>query len=184
MAAPHVSGTIALMKSLNPTLSTETIRTILQRTSDPIISSAPKSSGRVNAAKAIADVLAQRQITLNIEVASRIFDQDNNSEDEICNERFSRQVTLSNNGAQECRIVKTSPCDGEIHYELHMFFSIESLDQLKYSGTVFLFDNRKLEGSNFFTGSVPLSTVGPIKRFDVVDPNNQDNASIVISIVR
>jgi thermitase len=182
MSAPHVSGVIALMKSISPSLTTETIRSILQKTSDPIICSAPRSYGRVNAAKAIEAVLAQRQLTLNIEVESKIFDQDNISNPDICIEKFDRQVTLSSSGAQECRIVKTSPCDGEVHYELHMFFSIDSFDQLRYSGTVFLFDNRKLEGSNFFTGTIPISTVGVIKRFDVVDPYNEDYASIIISI--
>lgn len=36
MATPHVAGVVALLKSQHPTLSVESIRTLLQRTADPV----------------------------------------------------------------------------------------------------------------------------------------------------
>ena len=56
-AAPHVSGTIALMLSANPDLKTAEIVTILQNTATPLSTCDQKSCGAgiVNAASAVAE---------------------------------------------------------------------------------------------------------------------------------
>jgi len=56
-AAPHVSGTIALMLSANPDLKTTEIVTILQNTATPLSTCDQKSCGAgiVNAASAVAE---------------------------------------------------------------------------------------------------------------------------------
>lgn len=53
MAAPHVSGVIALMLSLRPTLTIPEITAILKETADPVPEPG-SGAGRVNAAKALA----------------------------------------------------------------------------------------------------------------------------------
>lgn len=57
MAAPHVTGIVALLLAQNPDLSPEEIRDLLVETSDPIaaLASRSASSGRVNAANALAE---------------------------------------------------------------------------------------------------------------------------------
>ena len=56
-AAPHVSGTIALMLAANPDLKTAEIVTILQNTATPLSKCDQKSCGAgiVNAASAVAE---------------------------------------------------------------------------------------------------------------------------------
>ncbi|MCG8514592.1 MAG: S8 family serine peptidase [Halanaerobiales bacterium] len=49
MAAPHVSGLIALMLSNNKRLSFQDVRAILQHTAEPISTDRPIGSGRINA---------------------------------------------------------------------------------------------------------------------------------------
>jgi subtilisin family serine protease len=58
MAAPHVSGVVALMFSLRPSLTINEIGDVLSATVDPIASSGV-GAGRVNAARAVAAVSGQ-----------------------------------------------------------------------------------------------------------------------------
>lgn len=58
MAAPHVSGLVALMLSLNPNLSFEQIKTIIQNNVDFIASDKPIGTGRINAQKCLNGIAA------------------------------------------------------------------------------------------------------------------------------
>ena len=61
MAAPHVSGVAALMLQANPQLSAQQLREILMDTSrddEPAFDGYSVSGGRLNAAGAVAHVLA------------------------------------------------------------------------------------------------------------------------------
>src|SRR5581483_6131225 len=58
MAAPHVSGVIALMLSLRPALTPSDVETILRATADPVTDSG-LGAGRLNAARAVAAVAAR-----------------------------------------------------------------------------------------------------------------------------
>lgn len=53
MAAPHVSGLIALMLAKKPSLTFEEVRTIIKESSDKVHSDKPIGSGRVNAYRAL-----------------------------------------------------------------------------------------------------------------------------------
>jgi hypothetical protein len=63
-AAPHVAGLAALMLSYNPTLSPEDIHNIMKNTADPVSTTDPAvaakivGKGRINAGKAMADVIS------------------------------------------------------------------------------------------------------------------------------
>lgn len=58
MAAPHVTGIVALLLAENPDLTPEEIKSVLIATSDPVsaLASRTASGGRVNAAAALAEV--------------------------------------------------------------------------------------------------------------------------------
>ncbi len=66
-AAPHVSGVIALMLSVNPYLSLDDVRSILKDTSKQIVGTQGTHSkvsgwGRIDAGRAVASAVARRQM--------------------------------------------------------------------------------------------------------------------------
>lgn len=75
MAAPHVSGVVALMKSLNTELTTEEVRSILRNTATPLHCTEACGAGLINARAALEEVpLPGSGGMHNVEVSPRSLD--------------------------------------------------------------------------------------------------------------
>ena len=60
LAAPHVAGVVALMKSVDPDLTPADARRIIKETATPVRRSLEHGSGIVNASRALHEVLLQK----------------------------------------------------------------------------------------------------------------------------
>lgn len=158
MSAPHVSGLAALLLSLDPSLTAEQVKEIIERTAVPLPANQNIPNGRLNAYNALFTTLTTQRHLVPIRVSTQIRDQDNWSSDEYCNFELSSTHNLLPLGDFNTNELITPRCDGEVSIKIRYIIAMDLDRTVRISGTVDLFDGDSFQGSLSFNDKVPFGT--------------------------
>jgi thermitase len=141
MSAPHVSGLIALLLSMNKNFSKDQIIQIIRDSADPITTDKP-IGGRINIGNALLMANTMLSFPVSINVTGMIHDDDGGifDGDEECPINFNVPLTFSPNN----HLQRTGPhsvvCDGEVEFLMDLSIKMDQNRQLEFTGNCYLLE--------------------------------------------